>query len=69
MPKIKNSDTRKLLQALERYGCQMRFNSSHAIVFCPKGRAIMSTKSFHRDKQWKDLGRLGIDLERLRSLL
>jgi hypothetical protein len=66
--KIRNANARRIVRALTRYGCEMRSNGPHIIVKCPKGSFIMSTKNDHVEKQWNDLERLGIDVERLRKL-
>lgn len=67
--KIKNKDTRKLVLALERYGCEIRHNHNHIFITCPLGRSTMSTKRYHADKQWNELRRLGIDMDKLADLL
>lgn len=66
--RIKSKETRKLISALQKYGCKIRFNGAHYIVKCPLGSSVMSTKNDHVEKQWAELERLGIDIERLRSL-
>jgi predicted RNA binding protein YcfA (HicA-like mRNA interferase family) len=64
---IKNTNARRLVRALERYGCSMRTNGAHWIIKCPNGSLIMSTKNDHVEKQWNDLERLGIDINLLKE--
>lgn len=69
MPKFGSQEVRRLIKALERYGCPMRNNGAHYIVTCPTDKVIISTKYTHMDKRWKDLAKAGVDVKRLKELM
>ena len=67
--RIKNTETRKLIRALDKYGLEMRFNGAHFVISCPEGKSIVSIKKYHFDRQWNELKKLGVDMDKLKELL
>jgi len=67
--KIQDKDTKRLIKAIDKYGCEYRFSTSHCIVTCPNGKVTLGTKFYHLDKQLSDLKRAGLDIDRLKSLM
>lgn len=58
------------MRALGRYGgLEIRNNGAHIIVKCPKGSSTLSTKNDHVEKQLSELSRLGVDINKLTSLM
>ena len=68
--KIKDKKTRKLIQALETNGFDVRYSGSHCVVNSPvmSNAVTLSTKSYHLDKQIGDLKRAGVNESFLNQL-